>query len=123
MAQWRNKINIKHMFNNDGEDQTVLKICDVLVPQLEKIYKKDRELLENQSLDSSCEDILYDLMQTIEDFKFVKHCIENQDDPGEYEFDNWTEAFDCYLRKLYDLGDTIVTKRQWHNDEKFLWVE
>lgn len=115
MAHWRNKIHIKDMFTDDYKDESVLEICNSLIPQLQRIYNKEQKVLEYNNLDWTFEEI-------IDDFKFVKESIEKCEDSGEYEFDTWTDAFNEYLRKLYDLADETVVKKEFFDDEKLLWV-
>lgn len=115
MPHWRNKIYIKDMFSDDCDDKNVLEICNSIIPQLERVFKKEQKILEENDLNWTFEEI-------IEDFKFVKSGIENNEDSEEYDFDNWTEAFNEYLNKLYDLADETIIKKDFFNDEKLLWV-
>lgn len=116
MAKWRNKIKIKHMFTDDEDNnENLLAICDTIIHQLERIFKTEKELLEKHEYD-------FDFEMIIDNFKFIKHSIENSEEPSEYSFETWTEAFNEYLNILYDFGDMTVVKKDFWNDEKFLWV-
>jgi len=65
---------------------------------------------------------LNEFEQCIEEFKWIKDCIENGEDSYQYNFDTWCDAFNEYLEQLYDIGDEITIERGWSDTEKFLWV-
>jgi hypothetical protein len=123
MSKWRNIIKIKDYFTNNDSDDSVLQVTKVLIPQLERILKFEQKWLDGNKVNALDEDLIYEFEEVIDDFKFVKEAIENNDDPEEYSFESWCDAFNEYLTMLYDLGDTIIGGKDFFSQEKFLWIE
>lgn len=124
MAKWRNKVEIKNMFGDETDDQTVLNILNVLIPQLETILKRERDPEELKTLEliPASEELLAGFEEVIENFKWVKDAIEDSEDPEEYGFDSWCEAFNSYLDDLYDVGNFSPQYTHTFGGEKFLWI-
>ena len=128
MAQWRNKIEIKNLFlfDEDESNEKVLEVCNALIPQLENVLNKENRI-HNKQLElgkavTLSKDFLKEFENLIEEFKLIKNAIEKNEDSEDCHFDTWCEAFNEYLDQLYDLGDYLVTERDFWNDEKFLWI-
>lgn len=94
----------------------------MIVPQLERILQKEKELIDKNRPDAVDEDIIDELERMVEEFKWVKNGIATNDDPTDYSFDTWLEAFNEYLSQLYDLGDTTTFYKSFFDKGKFLWV-
>lgn len=96
MTIWRNEVKIKNLLNNDESNNKVLEICNILIPQLEKILVKEtaRGYLDEYWLEDNFEPI-------IEDFKFLKRAIENKENPEKFDFESWCDAFNNFLANLY----------------------
>jgi hypothetical protein len=119
MSKWRHKINIKEYFSDDESSEAAKTVCEKLIPQLERILITENNRPEDKKLDG---DFLDEFQNLISEFKWVVSSIENNEDPEEYSFDTWCEAFNEYLNQLYDIGDTISTDGLFYDREKFLWV-
>ena len=124
MTEFVYKIKIKDLLNEDASNQTVLSITEKLLPQLKRVVistnkrigiTKEGNYKENLEW---CEQYLEEI---IDDFEFVASGIKDNDSSASYEFISWCEAFNEYLRKLYDLGDTLL-KRSDNYAAKYLWV-
>lgn len=124
MTEFAYKIKIKDLLNEDASNQTVLSITEKLLPQLKRVVistnkrigiTKEGNYKENLEW---CEQYLEEI---IDDFEFVVSGIKDNDSAASYEFISWCEAFNEYLRKLYDLGDTLL-KRDDNYATKYLWV-
>lgn len=120
MANWRNKIEIKNMFNDDDSDEIVLKVLERLIPQLKSIYTKENEKSKNRLDD----DFLAEFEELIDEFIWVQESIkDDSEDPGDYGFNTWCDAFNANLESLFDMGDTTISpKTRDFMAEKFLWV-
>lgn len=116
MADWRNKINLQQYLTDDETDTQVLICVNVLIPQLESILIKEK----NTSIID--ENFLYEFEELIEEFKWIQESINNGKESSGYDFINWCEAFNNYLEELYNIGDTIIEKKDFFNDVKFLWI-
>ena len=96
----------------------------VIIPQLERILKSERVKIERNYKNVVDEDFLNEFEEVINDFKFVKESIENSEDPSEYSFDNWCEAFNEYMEQLYDISDAVTNENGgFYDREKFLWID
>lgn len=126
MAKWRNKINIKDMLTGDESNEQVLNVITHLLPQLKRIKTKENATyqlaLEHANEPAIDESFLEEFDNLIQEFEWVRNSIESGADPSEYDYESWCEAFNGYLGQLYDVGDTLIEKRDFFNDEKFLWV-
>ena len=119
MSKWRNEVDIKQYFTEETNGEQVSNLVSNLAFQLRRILKIEREAKINK-IDS---DFLDDFEEVIEDCEFVKQAIENNEDSTKYEFDTWTDAFNEYLNKLYDIGDTVNdSSKSFYEREKFLWI-
>lgn len=118
MPQWRNKVEIKNMFTDEPNDDTVKEICEKLIPQLQRIHTRESNRI-NQKLD---EYFLIEFSELIDEFIWIKDCIEKESNASEFSYDDWTEGFNNYFAQLFDMGDMITIERGFSNTEKFLWV-
>jgi len=125
MPNWRNKISIKEVMSEDTSDEAVLKICQVLIPQLKELLKNenDEKYLKQNKKKPVDEYFTDELREFINDFEYVQRGIETNSEPCEDDPDSWCGTFNMHLNYLYDLGDIIVTKKNGFNDEKFLWID
>lgn len=119
MPKWRNKVELKELLSSDETAESVRILCEKLIPQLEYILRREQRQTGNRKLD---EYFLDEFFNVIEEFKWIKSCIEENKDAGEFSYDSWCEAFNEYLEQLYDMGDTITIQRGFSDSEKFLWV-
>ncbi|WP_025912008.1 hypothetical protein [Priestia flexa] len=123
MNKWRNTIEIKKYLSNDSSDQAVLKICEAIIPQLKYISRIENRMIENKRKNSLDEYFLYEFDDLILEFEWIKNSINSNEDPSEFEYENWCEALNNYLEQLYDFGDSVVDYNESNNQkEKFLWV-
>lgn len=123
MSKWRNKISIKEYFTEETNNESVLHVCDMIIPQLRSILDKENKRINEKSKFALDESFAWDFEEVIQDFEFVKTGIESNSNPEEYSFDSWCEAFNEYMNKLYDLADSITkTGDSFATHEKFLWV-
>ncbi|MNB72109.1 hypothetical protein D3C81_333780 [compost metagenome] len=125
MAKWRNTINLKDVLGDDEDDQAVLKVCEAAIPALEEIEKKEKGYLENRKPGDPKpvdEDIIDNLHQIIEEFKFIKGSIISGSNPDNFGHESWCEALNDQLTELYDLGDTSTMYKSFFDQEKFLFV-
>lgn len=124
MANWRHTINLKEHLTDDESDQSVVKCCNVIIPQLERILDKEREAIDKNRPGSLKDDeyILDELERMIDEFKWIVESIADNNDPNDYSFDTWLEAFNEYLSQLYDLGDTSMYYNTFFDKGRFLWV-
>lgn len=120
MINWQNTIKIKKYFTDDNTNDSVLNVIEKLIPQLEFVVKVERKKIDNiknEIIRENMEYTIEQLEEIIEEFQFVKNCIKDKENSIEYSFNSWTEAFNCYLEGLYNIGDTLVNA-----NTKFLWV-
>jgi hypothetical protein len=122
VAIWRNRIDIAKYITDNEDDQSVLNICNGIIPQLEELLSREIKALQNHKKNHLDEEFLGELDTVCQEIKWIKEMIENNEDAEEYTFDSWCEAFNNQLEELYNLGDTITVKRGFSNTEKFLWV-
>jgi hypothetical protein len=116
MANWRNKINLSEHLTDNNNDEQVLICVNVIIPQLENILIKERDLAKIN------EYFLNDLEELIDDFKCIQESISNKTKEENSNCSNWCDEFNDYLEQLYDMGDTMIEKKDFWNDEKFLWI-
>jgi hypothetical protein len=132
--EWRNKIQIKHLFTRDNttSPELTITLCETLLRQLKSI--KARE--ENGNL---CDDDKYfvdeKLTELIDHFEFLINLAEGsipekqhlesaikENEWSDYGFDgNYQQCFNDYLSELYDLGDVRVVDKS-RTSHKFIWV-
>lgn len=127
MPKWRNKIEVKKHLSADSSDNKVLEIVKAILPQLSRIVKRENRFLERGSIlpESKRENVEYlvgELEEIVGHFEWVKTSIESKENPKNFSFDNWCEAFNNYLEQLYDLGDSTVRFKTHFDSEKFLWI-
>lgn len=132
---WRNKIQIKHLFTRDAttSPELTITLCETLIRQLKAI--KTRE--EGGNL---CDDDSYivdeKLTELIDHFEFLinlaqgsipeKQGLEGaikEDEWSDFGFDgNYQQWFNDYLSELYDLGDMRVITDKSKISQKFIWI-
>lgn len=122
MTKWRNKVEIREQLTGDSSDESVAKVTKVLVPQLQRILELEEKKIENSNGLALDEEFVETFKELVENFKWVIDCVEKEEDPSEYSYDDWCEAFNNYLGELYDMGDTITGRFEDFHKEKFLWV-
>lgn len=126
MAKWRNKIEIKHYLSSDDSDATVKNIVDKLIPQLQFVLRSESKALtklkDGSVFKENMEYYTEQLDELTQEFVWIKESIENNEDPSDYTYSNWCEAFNNYFDQLYDLGDSVVKVETHFNQEKYLWV-
>lgn len=122
MTQWRNKIEIREQLTGDSSDESVVKVTKALVPQLQRILELEEKKIENSNGLALNEEFVEEFKELVENFKWIIDCVEKEEDPSEYNYDDWCEAFNNYLGELYDMGDTITGRFEEFHKEKFLWV-
>lgn len=118
MANWRNKINLKEYLTDDETDEQVLICVNALIPQLENVLIREKGLTKTK-LD---EYFLNEFEELIEEFKWIRESINKGENSSGYDFFNWCEALNNYLEELYNIGDTMIEKKDFYNDIKFLWI-
>lgn len=125
MAKWRNKINIKSEFTDNESPSEIKRLSNLMILQLSSIIKNENRLIAQMEESIRKENIEYyvdQLDELKEEFQWIAETCGNEDSI-DFSFDTWTEAFNNYLDQLYDLGDNVVQFNNFHDDEKFLWVE
>lgn len=122
MTKWRNKVEIREQLTGDSSDESVAKVTKVLVPQLQRILELEEKKIKNSSGLALDEEFMESFKELVENFKWVIDCVEKEEDPEEYSYDDWCEAFNNYLAELYDMGDTVTGRFEEFHKEKFLWV-
>ena len=109
MKQWKHKIQIKHLFEDDTTPELIVKICLELKRQLEKINQKYETSEEGDY-------IFYELEAIIDNFDFLRQLANGtipQSEWKDYSFDgDFEETFNGYLSELYDLAD----------QDKLIWI-
>jgi hypothetical protein len=123
MAKWRNKIEIKKYLSSENSNEKVLEVVSKLIPQLKSISRFEERLTEKESPNALDFMFLDDFVNLVQEFEWIKNSIQNSDDPTQYSFDDWCEAFNEYLNQLYDMADVVTNDSDsWTQREKFLWV-
>jgi hypothetical protein len=120
---WRNTISIKNLFEDETTPELIVKLCDSLIIQLEKINKKEsRSNLtadEKYNISSKIEDI-------VSNFQFLKELADGsipENEWNNYDFDgDYKDLFNGYFSDVYDLGDERVLTTN-NIQEKFMWVD
>ena len=131
---WRNKINIKHMFTDDKETppELIIQLCDSLVKQLTRIKEKEEKGNLTEDYKSHIDNGLFEV---IDHFEFLsnlangaipdstsEHKIPKEEWDFNYGFDgNFQQWFNDYMDELYDLGDTRVDTIN-NVREKLIWI-
>lgn len=133
--EWRNKIEIKHLFTRDTttSPELTITLCETLIRQLKAI--KAREEVGNLCNDDS---YIVDekLTELIDHFEFLinlaqgsipeKQGLEGaikEDEWNDFGFDgNYQKWFNDYLSELYDLGDMRVITDKSKVSQKFIWI-
>ncbi|WP_310877095.1 hypothetical protein [Priestia megaterium] len=123
MTNWRNKIVIKKYLSSDTSDKAVLRVCERIIPNLKIILNFENRRIENGRMNALNEHFVYEFEEVIQEFEWIADCINKNEDPNEYSYDDWCEALNNYLTQLYDLGDTVTAySERFGGSEKFLWV-
>lgn len=122
MTKWRNKVEIREQLTGDSSDESVAKVTKVLIPQLQRILELEEKKINNSSGLALNEEFVESFKELVENFKWVIDCVEKEEDPEDYSYDDWCEAFNNYLTELYDMGDTVTGRFEEFHKEKFLWV-
>lgn len=123
MTKWRNKVEIKQHFTRDNSDESVLRVCELLIPQLKYIVKKEERKIEKHSKFALDEYDVEEFKNLVEEFEWIRDSIKKEENPEQYSYTDWTEAFNGYLDALYDMGNLETKAKDSFTDkEKFLWV-
>lgn len=95
MANWRNKLDLNDLWKARKEDGnlTLQQMGKEISVRIKKLKCYEKEV-----------DVLE---QIAEGFEFMGEDVE--------EFDGW-------LSELYDWGDQLIEKKQFHNDVKMCWI-
>lgn len=116
MANWKHKIEIKSLFEDDTTPELIVKLCNSLAAQLNPILKK-YETSNEEYADS----VYWDLELCVDNFDHLKRLADGtikEEDWDDYSFKgDFEEMFNDYLEELYDLGDMYIEP-----NTKFLWV-
>lgn len=109
MKQWKHKIAIKHLFEDETTPELIVKLCSELIRQLNPI-------LNHYSTSDDGDMIYYELELIIDNFDFLRELADGtipEDKWSSYGFDgDFEEEFNGYLNELYDLGDS----------DKLIWI-
>lgn len=109
MKQWKHKIKIKHLFEDETSKELIVKLCNELLRQLNPILK-----IYETSDDGDT--IFYELETCVDNFEFLKNLADGtikSKNWDSYGFDgDFQEFFNDYLNQLYDLGDS----------NKLIWI-
>jgi len=118
--EWKYKIGIKDMFNNDESFEHINNICISLVRQL---YKVNKMLIKSNLVDRV--DLTEELTEIIDHFNFVRDFADGTIEESEYDefsFDgDLVTLLNDYMEQLFDFGDQKVATSQ-RVIEKLLWV-
>lgn len=119
---WKYRIEIKHLFEENVTLEVVTKLCNSLIPQLQKIAKS----VASSNLVEDVKDYLdNELLGIIERFSFLKDLATGKIRSDEWEdfgFDgDFEETVNNYLEELYDIADSRVLNVN-NILEKFLWI-
>ena len=119
---WKYKIRIKHLFEDETTPELTVKLCKALLVQLDKI--KDRVEKSNLTEDDKWH-INSELEMIIDSFSFIKDLANGtipKEDWDEYSFSGDFEGeFNGCLSGLYDLADERVLTNG-DVSEKFMWI-
>ena len=114
IPKWINKVSVKDVFVDDPTDQNVLNCCNKLIPQLEKVFENNQNIMS--------EDVYSSLDECIEAFKDIKSYI----DKGlSYVGDDrdYADEFNHWLEELYELGDLVMNENvDYFQQQHFLWI-
>jgi len=121
--KWRNKIKVKHLFNDDTAPEHIAVICDAIIPQLKRIKAIEAK---SNLVDDSKNHVDNELEELIGHFEFLKDFATGEIPESEwsdYDFNgDYKEMFNDYMSELYNLGDRRVLTK-FNVQEKFMWVE
>ncbi len=110
MNNWKHKIKIKHLFEDETTPELIVKLCDELIRQLDPILK-------GYETSDDGDDTYYELEAVIDNFEFLKGLADGitpMSDWKEYGFDgNFEKEFDEYMSELYDVA----------NKGKLIWID
>lgn len=123
MAQWRHKIKLNGMDVDNPTNEDIKRIAGSIAKQLERIIKVEEDAYNKRVYNALPLEYIDEMYELKEHFSWIEECIDRGDDPADFGFVGWIQAFDEYLEQLYDLGDTLVKQgKTIFNDEKLIWV-
>jgi len=77
MKQWKHKIKIKHLFEDETSKELIVKLCNELLRQLNPILKKYETSDDGDT-------IFYELETLVDNFEFLKNLAD-----GTIKSKNW----------------------------------
>lgn len=119
--RWRHHIKIKDMFTEETTPELIVKLCDALIPQIDRIIKtEDNGML----IDSG--HYIEQLEESKDHFEFLRSLADGsipESEFADYSFDgDYEDWFNGYLNDLYNIGDARVVTKLSNVQEKFIWI-
>jgi hypothetical protein len=123
MPTWRNRVEIKKYLLDDLSDFEVKFVAEALLPQLNRIYKEEKQLCKYNPRKAVNYQLISDLEDVISNLEWIIEEINSKGSIEECSFNTWSEALNSELEVLSRLGDKTVRYEQVFTDNvKFLRV-
>lgn len=120
--KWKYHIDIKSLFEDTTTPELIVKLCDCIIPQLNRILNA---VTKSNLIEDDIYRLEINILEIIDNFDFLKSLADGsipEEEWDDYCFDgDYESMFNNYLKELYDLGDKRVIQT---NDMsiKFMWI-
>jgi dsDNA-specific endonuclease/ATPase MutS2 len=111
MANWKNKIEVKHLFSDEPTVDDIIKCAKVILNGMNKIKKIPERIEEDFEM---CKD----------NFRFMVEIFDEKEITKEYlkdcGIDSELDYFNENLEWLYNIGDEKLDDK--FGGDKFIWI-